>query len=72
MEEFWKRIRENAASGEGIGAEDALAVLSLPQPDLWRLLDITEGVRRRFKGIGVRVFSIENAKSGLWSEGCSA
>ena len=71
MEEFWKRIRENAASGEGIGAEDALAVLSLPQPDLWRLLDITEGVRRRFKGDGVRLCSIVNAKSGLCSEDCS-
>ena len=71
MEEFWKRIREHATSGEGIGAEDALAVLSLPQPDLWRLLDITEGVRRRFKGDGVRLCSIVNAKSGLCSEDCS-
>lgn len=71
MEEFWKRVRGNAASGEGIGAEDALAVLSLPQPDLWRLLDITEGVRRRFKGDGVRLCSIVNAKSGLCSEDCS-
>ena len=71
MEEFWKRIRETAASGEGIGAMDALAVLSLPQPDLWRLLDLTEGVRRRFKGDGVRLCSIVNAKSGLCSEDCS-
>lgn len=71
MEEFWKRIRENAAGGEGIGAEDALAVLSLPQQDLWRLLDITEGVRRRFKGDGVRLCSIVNAKSGQCSEDCS-
>jgi len=71
LEEFWKRVRGNAASGEGIGAEDALAVLSLPQPDLWRLLDITEGVRRRFKGDGVRLCSIVNAKSGLCSEDCS-
>jgi biotin synthase len=71
LEEFWKRIRENAEGGEGIGAEDALAVLSLPQPDLWRLLDITEGVRRRFKGDGVRLCSIVNAKSGQCSEDCS-
>src|SRR4030065_467929 len=71
LEEFWKRIRETAASGEGIGAKDALAVLSLPQPDLWRLLDLTEGVRRRFKGDGVRLCSIVNAKSGLCSEDCS-
>src|SRR4030067_241246 len=52
LEEFWKRIRETAASGEGIGAKDALAALSLPQPDLWRLLDLTEGVRRRCTGGG--------------------
>lgn len=71
MEEFWKRIREEAMSGEGIGPADALAVLSLPTPDLWRLLDVTERVRRRFKGDGVRLCSIVNAKSGMCSEDCS-
>ncbi len=58
-------------SERGIGAADALAVLSLPQADLWRLLDVTESVRRRFKGDGVRLCSIVNAKSGLCSEDCS-
>jgi len=57
--------------GEGIGEADALAVLSLPQRDLWRLLDVTEDVRRSFKGDGVRLCSIVNAKSGLCSEDCS-
>ncbi len=57
--------------GEGIGAEDARRVLSVPQTDLWRLLWVTEGVRRRFKGDGVRLCSIVNAKSGLCSEDCS-
>jgi biotin synthase len=71
MEDFWKRIREDAMCGDGIGAGDALTVLSLPQTGLWRLLDITEGVRRRFKGDGVRLCSIVNAKSGLCSEDCS-
>jgi biotin synthase len=71
MEDFWKRIREDAMCGDGIGAGDALTVLSLPQTGLWRLLDITEGVRRRFKGNGVRLCSIVNAKSGLCSEDCS-
>src|SRR3990172_8137764 len=71
LEDFWKRIRENAMSGEGIGAEDALAVLALPREDLWRLLDVTDGVRRRFKGDAVRLCSIVNAKSGLCSEDCS-
>lgn len=58
-------------SGDGIAAPDALAVLRLPQADLWRLLDITEAVRRRFKGDGIRLCSIVNAKSGLCSEDCS-
>jgi len=57
--------------GEGICEADALTVLSLPQRDLWRLLGVTEGVRRNFKGDGVRLCSIVNAKSGLCSEDCS-
>ena len=71
LEDFWIRIREEAMGGEGIAAGDALKVLSLPQPDLWRLLDVAEGVRRRFKGDGVRLCSIVNAKSGQCSEDCS-
>ena len=58
-------------SGAGIAAPDALEVLRLPQADLWRLLDVTEGVRRHFKGDGIRLCSIVNAKSGLCSEDCS-
>jgi len=71
LEAFWERIRAQAMSGDGIGAGDALAVLSLPDAALWRLLDVTEGVRRRFKGDGIRLCSIVNAKSGLCSEDCS-
>ena len=71
MEAFWERIREQAMSGEGIGAADALAVLSLPDSALWRLLDVTESVRRHFKGDGIRLCSIVNAKSGSCSEDCS-
>src|SRR3972149_3766413 len=71
LEDFWKRIRENAMSEEGIGAEDALAVLALPREDLWRLLDVTDGVRRRFKGDAVRLSPIVNAKPGLCAEDCS-
>lgn len=71
MEAFWKRIHEDAMSGMGISALDALAVLRLRQEALWRLLDVTEAVRRRFKGDGIRLCSIVNAKSGLCSEDCS-
>jgi len=71
MEAFWKRIREDAMSGEGISSHDALAVLRLPREEMWRLLDVTEGIRRHFKGDGIRLCSIVNAKSGLCSEDCS-
>ena len=71
MEAFWRRIRIDAMSGKGISSPDALAVLQLPQEALWRLLDVTEAVRRRFKGDGIRLCSIVNAKSGLCSEDCS-
>lgn len=71
MASFFDRIREEAMSGGGIGPEDALAVLRLPREDLWRLLDVTDAVRRAFKGEAIRLCSIVNAKSGLCSEDCS-
>ena len=71
MELFWERVRTQSLSGEGISREDALAVLSLGNEALWRLLDVAESVRRRFKGDGIRLCSIVNAKSGLCSEDCA-
>lgn len=71
MEVFWKRIRQEAMSGRGINAEDALTVLRLPQLEIWRLLEVSETVRRHFKGDQIRLCSIVNAKSGLCSEDCA-
>jgi len=71
VESFWTRVCANALSGEGIGPEDALAVLALPDAALWRLLDLSESVRRHFRGDGIRLCSIVNAKSGACSEDCS-
>lgn len=71
MEGLLDRVRAEALSGRGIDAPDALAVLALPDAALWRLLDATEAVRRRFKGDGIRLCSIVNAKSGSCSEDCS-
>ena len=68
---FLERIRENAMSGRGINAEDALTVLSLPQAEIWPLLTVSETVRRHFKGDQIRLCSIVNAKSGLCSEDCA-
>ena len=71
MGNFWEKIRGDAMSGDGISPGDALAVLVLPREALWRLLDVTDAVRRHFKGDGIRLCSIVNAKSGLCSEDCS-
>ncbi len=71
MEGFWERIEADSLSGKGIGAEDAVIVLGLPQSEIWRLLAVSEKVRRRFKGDQVRLCSIVNAKSGLCSEDCA-
>ncbi len=71
MEPFWGRIEHAAMAEGGIGDEDALVVLALPRESLWRLLDVTERVRSRFKGDGIRLCSIVNAKSGHCSEDCS-
>ena len=71
MDSFWERIKERDISRGGIDAKDALAVLNLKQEKLWRLLDITEEVRRRFKGDEIRLCSIVNAKSGFCSEDCA-
>lgn len=71
MEGFWGRIEADSLSGGGIRAEDALSVLELPQAEIWRLLAMSETVRRRFKGDRIRLCSIVNAKSGLCSEDCA-
>jgi biotin synthase len=71
VEGFWERIEADALSGKGIAAEDALIVLGLPQSEIWRLIAVSETVRRRFKGDQIRLCSIVNAKSGLCSEDCA-
>lgn len=68
---FWDKIRNDAMSGRGINAEDALTVLRLPQVEIWPLLAISESVRRHFKGDQIRLCSIINAKSGHCSEDCA-
>ncbi|MCX5821960.1 MAG: biotin synthase BioB [Deltaproteobacteria bacterium] len=71
MEGFWERIEADSMSGKGIHAEDALSILGLPQIEIWRLLAVSEKVRRRFKGDQIRLCSIVNAKCGLCSEDCA-
>ena len=68
---FWEKIQGDAMSGRGITAEDALTILRLPQREIWPLLEVSETVRRHFKGDQIRLCSIVNAKSGHCSEDCS-
>lgn len=71
MEGFWERIEADSLSGKGICVEDALTVLGSPQSEIWRLLAVSEAVRRRHKGDQIRLCSIVNAKSGFCSEDCA-
>src|SRR5512138_1500622 len=71
MEEFFRAVGEQALSGAGIGREEALRVLSVPPEAIFRLLSVTDPVRRHFRGDAVRLCSIVNAKSGGCSEDCS-
>ncbi len=68
---FWSGIRKAALSGGGISEDDALAVLRMPQREMWRMLEVASEVRRFFKGDEVRLCSILNAKSGYCSEDCA-
>ena len=68
---FWEKIQGDAMSGRGITAADALTILRLPQAEIWPLLEVSETVRRHFKGDQIRLCSIVNAKSGHCSEDCS-
>lgn len=61
----------NGLSGEGLGPEDALALVSLPDEEIFTILAITEVVRRTHKGNEVNLCAIVNAKSGLCKEDCS-
>ena len=71
MEEFFRGVGEKALSGEGICREEALRVLAVPPESIFRLLSVTDPVRRRFRGDAIRLCSIVNAKSGGCSEDCS-
>ena len=57
--------------GEGLGADDARTLASLPDEEIYSIIAVTEAVRRRHKGDEVNLCAIVNAKSGLCKEDCS-
>lgn len=62
---------EKGLEGEGLSTTEALTLSSIPDEEIYRLLVVTEKVRRHHLGTEVNLCSIVNAKSGLCKEDCS-
>ncbi len=71
MREHLLTLEEKGKSGGGISREEALRLLLMDRDWIPDLLGVAWRVRKHFKGEGVRLCSIVNAKSGLCSEDCS-
>jgi biotin synthase len=63
-------LAETALSGGELSRDQCYAVLESPNADILQLLDAAFRVRRHFRGAGVRLHMLVNAKSGLCSEDC--
>ncbi len=61
---------EYVVENNGISAEEARQLSELRHEDLVRLFELTNTVRYHFKGNGVNICSIVNAKSGSCPEDC--
>jgi len=61
-------LTEKIFKGYRINKKDASALL---KSDVLELMPYADRIRKRFKGIGVNLCSIINAKSGLCAEDCS-
>src|SRR3954466_5028262 len=67
----WQDLASNVLAGNGISAEQALAVLECPDEELLDLMSAVYRVRRRWFGNEVQLYFLMNAKSGLCPEDCS-
>src|SRR5262245_49828994 len=65
-----RRLAEQALADVAFAAEDALAVLRTPDPELPALLWAAFAVRRRWFGARVKLCVLQNARSGLCPEDC--
>ena len=69
--DLFKKIKDILFTGEGISFEEALEISQIEGVDLYTLFDLTNRIRKEFKGDEVGFCSIINAKSGLCPEDCS-
>jgi biotin synthase len=67
----WDELAERVLDGYELTAEDALAVLAVPDEDLLDVLAAAYRVRQRHWGRTVQLYFLMNAKSGLCPEDCS-
>jgi biotin synthase len=57
--------------GTGLSPSEGIELSRLPDERIHEMLAVTDRVRRHYKGTGISLCSIVNAKSGLCGEDCS-
>ncbi len=66
-----RELEEKILSDKEITRDEALAVASIPEGDVFELFSAANRIRRRFRGDYVDICSIINAKSGACPENCA-
>ncbi len=66
----WTRLADRVLEGQALTRAESLSVLRSPDVDLPALLAATFRVRREHFGLGVQLYYLKNAKSGLCAENC--
>lgn len=64
-------LRDKVLDGKGISRDEAFSLSSVQGPQLFELFSAASSIREKFRGSGVELCSIVNAKSGECPEDCS-
>jgi biotin synthase len=67
----WSSLAESVIAGQQVSFDEALAILQSSDDDLLDLMAGAFRIRRRYWGLGVQLYFLMNAKSGLCPEDCS-
>lgn len=67
----YSALAEQVISGHRLTFDEALAVLQAPDEEVLDILAAAFKIRRRYWGLGVQLYFLMNAKSGLCPEDCS-